>query len=728
MAVCIHSCLLTAIVPTLASHCVYSRQALLGLRRVPRSLTCAFIDKIACYGLLRYRGSRAGLLTRAWRARRVNVTSTTVATVEAVRILHHGRSDVVPARSSTSVPPPTLYVLNAASLAKPHAIEQLATELIGYSVDVAIISETHFKKKHADSIAHIDGYTLFRRDRPGRKGGGVAIYANRKVTASEWQPIPGLDSLFEMLWVRVVRNKDETFIGALYHPPAPLYQTSTLLDHIETAILRIQQDFPDSHIILAGDLNALPDGEIIIRTGLSSIVMQPTRGNSRLDRIYVSDVQYHKVRVIRSTVKSDHMAIVAFNGDAKVVVGKERRVCKFRKRTSSQHAHFLASVINPVHVVNTDGRGDPQIEFDRLYVVLHQLLDTYYPERTVTITTSDPPYVTPVVKYMLRQKNKLMRAGKIEQAAALAVKIGDAIKNYNTAELSRVDVLTDSRNMWAKVRQLTGRCKSTADVSLNSTVTADTLNRHYAAISTDASYIAPKAKLTANTRYDSEHVTEWRVFKMLESLRPTATGLDDIPAWFLKIGAPFFAAPVADMINLSLSASVVPKQWKAACISPIPKISSPLNPSDYRPISVTPVLSRVMERIVVRDYIYPSLQNPPSELGFDDQFAFQPTGSTTAALIQLIQTVTTLLETNPYVIVYAIDFSKAFDSIRHSELLDKYSKMKLPDCVYNWLVDFFPRSYSLHSIWRRSLRVPENTGQYCPRFGRWAGILCRHWF
>ena len=46
-------------------------------------------------------------------------------------------------------------------------------------------------------------------------------------------------------------------------------------------------------------------------------------------------------------------------------------------------------------------------------------------------------------------------------------------------------------------------------------------------------------------------------------------------------------------------------------------------------------------------------------------------------------------ESNPYVIVYAIDFSKAFDTVRHSELLDKYSKMELPDCVYNWLVDFF---------------------------------------
>jgi hypothetical protein len=142
-------------------------------------------------------------------------------------------------------------------------------------------------------------------------------------------------------------------------------------------------------------------------------------------------------------------------------------------------------------------------------------------------------------------------------------------------------------------------------------------------------------------------------------------------------------------MNLSLSSSVVPQQWKSASILPIPKVPSPSVPADYRPISITPVLSRVLERIVVTDYIYPSLQFPPPELSFADQFAFQPTASTTAALIQFLQTVTTLLETNPYVIVYALDFSKAFDSVRQSAVLHKYSRLAIPDNIYNWIEAFF---------------------------------------
>jgi hypothetical protein len=160
-------------------------------------------------------------------------------------------------------------------------------------------------------------------------------------------------------------------------------------------------------------------------------------------------------------------------------------------------------------------------------------------------------------------------------------------------------MLSDSKSVWAKVRQLTGRSKATTDESSSAAITADSLNKHYAEILSDAEYTAPRFKCIANSQHVSELISEWKVFKMLEALHPTATGLDDLPAWFLKVGAPFFAAPVADMFNLSLSSSVVPKQWKAASISPIPKIPKPLTDADFRPISITPVLSRVMERIVV---------------------------------------------------------------------------------------------------------------------------------
>ena len=149
-------------------------------------------------------------------------------------------------------------------------------------------------------------------------------------------------------------------------------------------------------------------------------------------------------------------------------------------------------------------------------------------------------------------------------------------KKFNSAETSRVDVLANPKNMWAKVRQLTGRSKNR--VSTNSELTASMLNDHYAAISTDADYTAPGIKLTVNNEHAPSHVTEWRFCRILDSLQQTATGLDDLPAWFLRIGAPFFAGPIADIMNLSLSTGVVPTQWKAVYILPVAKNCYPTLP------------------------------------------------------------------------------------------------------------------------------------------------------
>jgi len=78
-------------------------------------------------------------------------------------------------------------------------------------------------------------------------------------------------------------------------------------------------------------------------------------------------------------------------------------------------------------------------------------------------------------------------------------------------------------------------------------------------------------------------------------------------------------------------------------------------------------------------------------LSFSDQYAFRPTGSTTAAIISVFYKLTSLLQSNPFVFVISLDFSKAFDTVRYSSLLTKMAELDLPAAVYNWLVAFFAR-------------------------------------
>ena len=125
-----------------------------------------------------------------------------------------------------------------------------------------------------------------------------------------------------------------------------------------------------------------------------------------------------------------------------------------------------------------------------------------------------------------------------------------------------------------------------------------------------------------------------------------------------------------------------------ACLRPIQKVKTPIGPLDFRPISITPVLSRLLEKMVVKTYFYPAFENPPPTLSFHDQFAFRPGGSTTAVLISLLHTVSELLLSNPYVVIITVDFSKAFDTVKHSSLMEKMARLDMPDFVYNWIVSF----------------------------------------
>ena len=74
---------------------------------------------------------------------------------------------------------------------------------------------------------------------------------------------------------------------------------------------------------------------------------------------------------------------------------------------------------------------------------------------------------------------------------------------------------------------------------------------------------------------------------------------------------------------------------KASFHQTCPKITNPqFLISEFRPISVTTVLTRIMGRLVVTHSLYSCLLNPPPTLSFEDQYAFSPTGSPTTALIK----------------------------------------------------------------------------------------------
>ena len=207
---------------------------------------------------------------------------------------------------------PTLYVLNPTSLAKPRALQHLHADLAANNIDVAIISETWFKSTHSNQVIAIPGYTLYRRDRTKRRGGGVAIYIRDDVGCSLFSPSIQDDRL-ESLWIKSRIQTSDCYICALYHPPpsaSRAYTDLEQIDNIKSTLDELTNLDGNSFVIIAGDFNQLKDDDLTV-LGLVSVVKEPTHHGHKLDRVYTTCDMYSVSKVVQSTVKTSHMAIIA---------------------------------------------------------------------------------------------------------------------------------------------------------------------------------------------------------------------------------------------------------------------------------------------------------------------------------------------------------------------------------------------------------------------------------
>ena len=175
--------------------------------------------------------------------------------------------------------------------------------------------------------------------------------------------------------------------AALPHKRTPWLLLEASVDVMSTAL-------PTATVVLVGDFNTLDDSEVNSRSALNSIVNRPTRGAHNLDRIYISDACYENVQVARSTVKSDHQAVIAYTGPRLLPQNKSREQCTLRLRSPTQNALFLEHASNLKISFSDD--TDMRINFDNMYMyaITRDLLNRFYPERTITVTSFDPRFVT----------------------------------------------------------------------------------------------------------------------------------------------------------------------------------------------------------------------------------------------------------------------------------------------------------------------------------------------
>ena len=176
------------------------------------------------------------------------------------------------------------------------------------------------------------------------------------------------------------------------------------------------------------------------------------------------------------------------------------------------------------------------------------------------------------------------------------------------------------------------------------------------------------------------------VEKHLKDIKVSKTpGPDGIHPRVLKELSSVLAIPLTKIFQSSLDTGSVPQSWKLANITPIFKKGDKKDPANYRPVSLTCIVSKILEKIVCSTMIDHLRHN---DLLSIKQFGFLKGRSTNIQMICVMDDWTkSLNEGIPVHIIY-MDYMKAFDKVSHRHLLHKLENFGIHHHILNWIKDF----------------------------------------
>ncbi len=154
---------------------------------------------------------------------------------------------------------------------------------------------------------------------------------------------------------------------------------------------------------------------------------------------------------------------------------------------------------------------------------------------------------------------------------------------------------------------------------------------------------------------------------------------DDIPLKFVKDGLYVIAFYLTCIVNTSLVTGVFPNAWKHAVVVPIFKNGDVENVNNYRPISLLPVISKILEETVASQLIYYVEKN---KLLSDSQHGSRPRLSTKTALTVITDEIYNSMEHKKIPLQTLCDLSKAFDSVHHTFLINKCLKLNIENFCF----------------------------------------------
>ena len=589
------------------------------------------------------------------------------------------------------------------------------------------LSETWLDKDKQE-FYDLQGYYCINRYRENRRGGGVSLHIREGIPHIRRNDLEYFDNELESIFIEIDKDvfmtHSNVIIAVTYRMPDSSVEIFS--ERISDILNTIQKE--KKIFYLTGDLNidflksdihkstsSLID--VFYSNNVFPLITKPTRVTDKtatlIDHILTNnfDVNASHIQGILCNSISDHYAVfhIACNtmmndslNDNEVIKRNmsHRNIMRFINEMKNQN---WQSVLN---------ESDSQTAYSRFHEIISSNFSACFPYRKMAKKYyRNKPWLSTALKESIKRKNKLHAHSK---------KCGDPVlqcyyKKYRnklnqlikTAERKHYhDLLIEHKSnikkSWQIIKFVINKRKykmPCTKFKLNGTIIDDGIdiankfNNFFVNVGNTLAKSIPTShkhpndyiSYNASNTFSLEPVTENEICKIIGTFKDSAAGWDGIKPGIVKHIKEIVCIPLKHICNMSFQSGIFPFELKIANVVPIFKTSDEMVFSNYRPVSVLPVFSKLLERLVYNRLIAYITNN---KLLYEYQFGFQKGKSTHLALILLVDKITEALDRGECVIGIFLDFSKAFDTVDHNILMMKLEKYGIKGKALQWFCDY----------------------------------------
>lgn len=596
-------------------------------------------------------------------------------------------------------------------------------DLINLEFSIIGLTETWCTEYNAHLIS-IRGYNHSYQVRTQNSHGGVSIFVKENIHYIDRKDLYNLSPSLECIFIEIPKKhangKDDIIIGVIYRPPSG--NTNEFLLSLESILDTIKNEKKPCYLLgdyninlLASNTNRDEFENLMFSYAFLPLIDKPTRVTKKsatlIDNIYTNqptNQQQPDLSGILVNDVSDHFPI--FTSTNIIVKCSSQKFLKRRKYSQNNINAFKLMLRNHdwSHIFL---ETNCQIAYNKFLSDFQKLYENAFPHTNSSTYQERKSWLPPELIAKIKVKNKLYQKYLKKPSVnnynyyktyrnVLNRQIREAEKEHYARLLNQN--MNNPRKSWQVIKEIIN--KKTLNNSMHEFHTneapisePETIANHFNEFFTNigpklAEQIPISSKIPTSfiqcsvrdsISIDPTNNTE--VLNVLKAIKTSSEGWDSLSTQPLKQCYELITPLLTHIINLSLSQGTVPLEFKKAVVLPVFKKDDKREFTNYRPISILPLFSKVIEKIMYkRIYNFLSIHN----LLYDYQFGFRQKYGTNLALLQLCDKISESLKLNETVIGVFLDFSKAFDTIDHSILLLKLEKYGIRGIANQWLKSY----------------------------------------